>query len=84
MIFNMRTVFLLVGLRSMLAGCGVAFAETFDVKEHYSKTEQMGLIRIKRIVAQKVEVYWRKLCCTNRLRRAPSVVALASTLSPCL
>ena len=43
-----------------------------------------GLIRIKRIVAQKVEVYWRKLCCTNRLRRAPSVVALASTLSPCL
>ena len=44
----------------------------------------LWLIRIKRIVAQKVEVYWRKLCCTNRLRRAPSVVALASTLSPCL
>ena len=46
--------------------------------------ESLWLIRIKRIVAQKVEVYWRKLCCTNRLRRAPSVVALASTLSPCL
>ena len=46
--------------------------------------KEKWLIRIKRIVAQKVEVYWRKLCCTNRLRRAPSVVALASTLSPCL
>ena len=23
--------------------------------------------RLKRIVAQEVEVYWRKLCCTNGL-----------------
>ena len=29
--------------------------------------DYLWLIRIKRIVAQEVEVYWRKLCCTNGL-----------------
>ena len=67
---------------------GVELDRLFEEVIHKVKPQmdqkQIRLIRIKRIVAQKVEVYWRKLCCTNRLRRAPSVVALASTLSPCL
>ena len=62
--------------------CQIKLSEAQDSLERI--VAFLWLIRIKRIVAQEVEVYWRKLCCTNRLRRAPSVVALASTLSPCL
>ena len=69
----------------LVDSANVRLKDTHDRDTHLQlKGEVLRLIRIKRIVAQKVEVYWRKLCCTNRLRRAPSVVALASTLSPCL